>query len=76
MGRLMTRLYWKSDARPRPPPLTNWGTGDPTRRQRWGNLFQKTKFVNEKRLRFILAIGFRDLFSCELQGTTLSASFT
>ena len=46
VGRLMTCLYWKSDARPRSPPLPNEGTGDPARRQRRGHLFPTSSLPN------------------------------
>jgi len=47
VGRLMTCLCWKSDARPRSPPLPNEGTGDPARRQRRGHLFSGSLTLSE-----------------------------
>jgi hypothetical protein len=49
VGRLMTCLHWKSDARPRSPPLPNEGTGDPARRQRRGHLFQASSTAFTRR---------------------------
>ena len=53
VGRLMTCLCWKSDARPRSPPLPNEGTGDPARRQRRGHLFH----IHRKRYSGLSVVG-------------------